>query len=458
MHDTYNSPIAGRYASKEMSDIFSDNNRYSTWRKLWLFLAEAQKELGVEITDAQIEEMRQHLCDIDFDRAAEIEKTTHHDVVAHIRAYAEQCPTAAPIIHLGATSCYVTDNTDVILMRSAMFELERKLRMLLRKMCYMAEIFSADPTLGYTHLQPAQPTTIGKRVAMWIQDFTMDYQNLVQQSTHLKPLGCRGATGTADSFLKLFRGHSDMVTEMENIILRKMGFESAFTVSGQTYTRKQDFYALQPISGIAQSASKFATDVRLLASKGEITEQFSSGQVGSSAMPYKRNPIQCERVCSLSRYLICDLQNLAITASSQWLERTLDDSANRRMVIPEMFILADYILTKCLSIVNGLNVDLFICKRHCDEQKYQFATEEILTLAVSRGGNRQELHEKLRRAFSLGFRSPDTYKYLPVVVANDEAFRVTKKEVYDILDNHKFTGMADQQTMNLVAEVRRIIE
>ena len=459
MHNAYNSPVAGRYISEDMSRIFSDINRYSTWRKLWVWLAEAQQEQGLNISDQQILEMERHIYDIDFDRVSEIEKDTHHDVVAHIRAFAEQCPTAAPIIHLGATSCYVTDNTDVMIMRDALWTIRYKLAALLLELCSKAEQYASTPTLGYTHLQPAQPVTVGKRIAMWTQDFYFDLQELMHQYVLMECLGCRGATGTADSFLKLFNGDANKVIQMEKYVITRMGFAaSANMVSGQTYSRKRDFYVLQVLSGIAQSASKFATDIRLLASKGEMMEPFGGRQVGSSAMPYKRNPMLCERICSLSRLVTCKLQGIAETASTQWLERSLDDSALRRIEIPEMFILTDTVLDLCYSVAKGMVVDEQVCKKHMDEMRTQYATEEILMLAVSRGGNRQDLHERLRKVFSSGSLTPEVYKYLPIVVSKDEAFRVTEKEVRDIIGSHDFVGMAEQQTKNVVSMVRKLIQ
>ena len=335
MHDRYVNPLCSRYAGKEMQQIFSDDRKFSSWRRLWLALAEAEQELGIPISDEQLAEMRRHLDDIDYEMAAREESAVRHDVMAHVHTYAACCPSAAPILHLGATSCYVGDNTDVLNMRDALLLIRRKLLYTMAALADFAEKNSAIPALAYTHFQSAQPTTVGKRACLWLQDLESDLRQLDFQLSQLRLLGCKGATGTAASFLSLFDGSEDKVLQLEQRIAEKTGFPACQPVSGQTYSRKQDFFVLQVLSGIAQSASKFAEDIRLLSHLKEVEEPFESGQIGSSAMAYKRNPMRSERIVSLSRYVICEAQNTAFTAAEQWLERSLDDSANRRITIPE---------------------------------------------------------------------------------------------------------------------------
>lgn len=433
------SPFEDRYVGKETSVIFSHDYRYKTWRWLWVLLAKAEQKCDLPITDKQIEQMKKNIGCIPYNRVREIENETHHDVVAHIRAYAEQCPDAAPIIHLGATSCYVTDNTDVILMHDAANVIMSKLSKLANELAEKARLFDHVPALGRTHFQPAQPVTIGKRYAMWSQDFSIDLENLRYQEQGLKLLGCRGATGTADSFLQLFEGNADKVRALEDYIVNQIGVGRAFPVSGQTYTRKQDYYVLQVLSGIAQSATKFATDIRLLAGLGEVSEPFGSKQVGSSAMPYKQNPIMCEKICGLSRYVITGVQNAALTASSQWLERTLDDSSNRRVVIPEMFITTEVILDTCLEVAMGLDWHTDAIADHLSAHKDNAMVEGVLAESVKRGGDRQRLHEKLREYTLL------KEGVLAVNVAEDPEFNLTLKEVQSIRDNIS-TGLASKQT------------
>lgn len=443
---SYNSPFEDRYRGKKTSAIFSSAYKFTTWRILWVWLAEAEQKCGLPITDTQIAQMKIKLSDIPYSRAKEIEEETRHDVVAHLKAYAEQCPDAAPIIHLGATSCYITDNADVMILRDAMNAIEASLFRVVDALSTMAINMAGVPTVGRTHFQPAQLTTVGKRAAMWAQDFLLDYNNLVLQNRRLTPLGCRGATGTADSFLKLFNGNETMVDTMEQYIVKKMGFSRAFPVSGQTYTRKQDFYILQVLSGIAQSASKFATDIRLLAGLGEVSESFGKNQVGSSAMPYKKNPIMCEKICGLSRYVIIGAQNAAITASTQWLERTLDDSSNRRLLIPEMFMATETILDTCLKVITGMSWNRDVIESHVAEQAENTMVEGVLAESVKRGGNRQELHEKLKR-YTMNNKGMVAEK-----IADDPEFGLTYDEVCAIRDAPS-TGMAEEQVRRFVCEL-----
>ena len=356
MHNTYDSPLCTRYAGRAMQQIFSDDNKFTTWRKLWIALAESEQELGLPITDAQIEQLKAHVSDIDYEFAAAREHEVRHDVMAHVLTYGECCPDAKPILHLGATSCYVGDNTDVILMREALQQVRRMLVNVLAALADFAETHKAQPTLAYTHFQAAQPTTIGKRATLWMQDILMDLEQLEFQLDHLKLLGCKGTTGTGASFLTLFDGDEEKVVQLEEKICKKMDFDSAYAVSGQTYSRKVDFQVLQVLCGVAQSAAKFSNDIRLLSHLKVVDEPFESGQIGSSAMAYKRNPMRSERIAALARYVICDLQNASITASAQWFERTLDDSANRRISIPEAFLATDAILNLYLNIVRGMTV------------------------------------------------------------------------------------------------------
>ena len=457
VHGQYTSPLCTRYAGEEMQQIFSDDRKYGTWRKLWLFLAEAEQKLGIPITDAQLEEMRNHLEDINYELAAQEEKAIRHDVMAHIRTFAAACPNAAPIIHLGATSCYVGDNADIIAMRDALLLLRAKLLGVMKALAVLAEKTKAIPTLGYTHFQPAQPVTVGKRVCLWLQDLEMDLHQLDFQIKELKPLGCRGATGTAASFLSLFGGDEEKVLQLEKIITEKMGFEFCQSVSGQTYSRKQDFAVLQVLSGIAQSASKFAGDIRLLSHMKEAEEPFEPGQVGSSAMAYKRNPMRSERMASLSRYVICEVQNTAVTASSQWLERTLDDSANRRIAIPEAFLACDGILNLYLNIAQGLRFFPGMMEQHLKEELPFFATENILMFCVrEKQGNRQVLHEKIRICAvqeAERLKQEGGENHLLERIAEDTAFGLTKEELEQITDPKSFTGMAERQCEIYLSEV-----
>ena len=463
MHERYQNPLCARYAGKEMQEIFSDDRKFSTWRKLWLALAEGEKELGIPITDVQLEEMRDHLYDIDYAMAAREEKALRHDVMAHVHTFAACCPAAAPIIHLGATSCYVGDNTDVINMRDALLLIREKLLGVMSALAALAEKNKDLPTLAFTHFQAAQPTTVGKRACLWLQDLEMDLRQLDFQLSQLKLLGCKGTTGTAASFLALFDGDEDKVRKLERGIADRMGFPNCQTVSGQTYSRKQDFAVLQVLSGIAQSASKFAGDIRLLSHLKEVEEPFESGQIGSSAMAYKRNPMRSERIASLGRYVICDLQNAALTASVQWLERTLDDSANRRIAIPEAFLACDGILNLYANVASGLRLFPAVMQKHLREELPFLATENILMYCVrEKGGDRQELHERIRVHSVAAAEQVKLYgkeNDLLERIEKDPAFGLTKEELDRIADPAAFTGMAARQCEDFLRnEIRPILE
>ena len=457
MHDSYQNPLCTRYAGKDMQRIFSDQQKFSTWRKLWLALAESEQTLGLPITDAQLDEMRLHLDDIDYDLAARKEKELRHDVMAHVHTFAAACPKAAPIIHLGATSCYVGDNTDVLNQRDALLLIRRKLLSVMRTLADFAGKYRDLPTLAFTHFQAAQPTTVGKRACLWLQDLEMDLGQLDFALSQLRLLGCKGTTGTAASFLRLFDGDEEKVLELERIIAEKMGFTACQQISGQTYSRKQDFAVLQVLSGIAQSACKFAGDIRLLSHLRELEEPFESGQIGSSAMAYKRNPMRSERIAALSRYLMCDLQNAAFTASSQWLERTLDDSANRRIAIPEAFLACDGILNLYENIVSGLRLFPAVMQKHLREELPFLATENILMVCVKeKNGDRQLLHERLRVHAVAAAEQVKVYgrdNDLLQRIAEDPAFGLTAEELEALADPSAFTGMAGSQCARYLHDV-----
>ena len=397
MSEFYENPLGTRYASDEMKRIFSPDEKYSCWRKLWIALAESEKELGLDITDEQIAEMKAHVNDIDYDKVAEYESKIRHDVMAHLKAYCDLCPTAKPIIHLGATSCFVGDNTDIIVMKKGLQRVRVMLLNCINALKDFAVKYKSVPTLAYTHFQAAQPTTVGKRATLWLQDLLFDLENVDFRIENLKLLGCKGTTGTAASFLTLFNGDKDKVLELEDKIASKCGFSACYAVSGQTYSRKVDYFVLSTLSGIAQSAAKFSSDIRLLSHLKEFDEPFESGQVGSSAMAYKRNPMRSERIASLSRYVICDCMNTAVTASAQWLERTLDDSANRRISVPEAFLAVDGILELYLNVISNGTVYPKMAERHLRDELPFMATENILMYCVEKGGDRQVLHEAIRR-------------------------------------------------------------
>ena len=453
MKNRYESPLCSRYASDKMQFVFSTDFKFSTWRKLWVALAESEKELGLAITDEQISEMKAHTEDIDYDREAEYEKKLRHDVMAHLHTFAELCPKAKPIIHLGATSCYVGDNTDIIQMKEGLLQIKRLLVNAISVLTDFAEKNKDVPTLAYTHFQAAQPTTVGKRATLWLQDFIMDIERLDFELSHLRLLGCKGTTGTGASFLELFGGDENKVVELEKLIAEKMGFESCMPVSGQTYSRKIDSYVLNVLAGIAQSACKTATDIRLLAHLKEFDEPFETNQIGSSAMAYKRNPMRCERIVSLSRYILNDAKNPADIASTQWLERTLDDSANRRLSIPEAFLATDAVLTLIINVVSGGVIYPKVMEKHLNEELPFIATENILMDAVSRGGDRQDLHEAIRRysqkaAAHVKFEGKDND--LLDMLLEDKRFGLTKESLKDILDVRRFVGCAPHQTEEFI--------
>lgn len=453
MKDTYESPLSSRYATDEMKHIFSPDFKFSTWRKLWIALAESEKELGLPISDGQIAEMKEHIYDIDYKRAAEYEKKLRHDVMAHVHTFGEACPTAKPIIHLGATSCYVGDNTDIIQMKEGLLQIKKLLVNTIAAISDFAEKNKDVPTLAYTHFQAAQPTTVGKRATLWLQDFVMDYERLEFELGSLKLLGCKGTTGTGASFLELFNGDAEKVKQLEQLIVKKMGFEAAVAVSGQTYTRKVDSFVLNVLAGIAQSASKMATDIRLLAHMKEFDEPFEANQIGSSAMAYKRNPMRCERVVSLSRFVINNAKNASDTAAAQWLERTLDDSANRRLSIPEGFLATDAILTLIRNVISGGVIYPKVMERHLNEELPFMASENILMDAVARGGDRQELHEAIRQysqiaAANVKLEGGDNN--LLDQMKEDERFGLDEEHLKDVLDINKFVGLAPLQTEEFV--------
>ena len=461
MTDSYESPLCSRYAGKKMQKIFSADNKFSTWRRLWLALAESEQELGLDITDEQLDEMRAHLNDIDYELAAKLEHELRHDVMAHIRTFGAVCPKAMPIIHLGATSCYVGDNTGIILQREALAEIRAGLLRAISALADFAEKYKSLPTLAYTHFQAAQPTTLGKRAALWMQDLMLDLEQLDFAAGKLKLLGCRGTTGTAASFLSLFDGDGEKVKRLEARIAEKLGFAGVYPVSGQTYTRKVDYFTLSVLSGIAQSAMKFTNDVRLMAHMKELDEPFESAQVGSSAMAYKRNPMRCERICALARYVIADAQNPAMTAGAQWLERTLDDSANRRISIPEAFLAVDGILTLYANVVSGLCVYPKVIEKHLNAELPFMASENILMHCVKKGGDRQALHEAIRRhsvAAGLAVKQEGAENDLLERIAADPIFGLTREEIQDIISEGRFTGMAEEQTEEYLKTVRDVLE
>lgn len=462
-HDVYETPLGRRYASREMLRIFSDDMKFSTWRKLWIALAESEKELGINITDDQIAEMREHIYDIDYKLAAEKESVVRHDVMAHVLTYGECCPKAKSIIHLGATSCYVGDNTDIIQMKSALLQIKKLLVNTISVLAEFADKNKNIPALAFTHFQAAQPTTVGKRAALWLMDLLLDYEQVCGRINELRLLGCKGTTGTAASFLELFSGDHEKVKELEFKITEKMGFDSFYPVSGQTYSRKIDFIVLSVLSGIAQSAYKFSNDFRLLSHLKEFDEPFEENQIGSSAMAYKRNPMRSERIASLSRYVICDLTNPAMTAASQWLERTLDDSANRRIAIPEAFLCVDAVLSLYINVISGARVYTKMIERHLKEELPFMATENILMYCVNhKGRDRQILHEAIRQHSVKAAEQVKLYglenDLLERILA-DETFDLTRCELEDILSFDKFTGRAAQQTDEFLdGYIRPILE
>ena len=460
--DRYTSPLSERYASKEMQYIFSQDMKFTTWRKLWIVLAETEMELGLSengkpvITQEQIDELKAHVSDINYDVAVEREKLVRHDVMSHVYAYGQQCPKAAGIIHLGATSCYVGDNTDIIIMNEALKLVHKKLVSVIAELANFANKYKDQPTLAFTHFQPAQPTTVGKRATLWLQEFMMDLEDLEYVQSTLKLLGSKGTTGTQASFLELFNGDQETIDKIDPMIAEKMGFKACYPVSGQTYSRKVDTRVLNILAGIAASAHKMSNDIRLLQHLKEVEEPFEKNQIGSSAMAYKRNPMRSERIASLSRYVMVDALNPAITSATQWFERTLDDSANKRLSVPEGFLAIDGILDLCLNVVDGLVVYPKVIYKHFMAEIPFMATENIMMDAVKEGGNRQELHEKIRQ---LSMEAGKTVKEegkennLVDLIAADPAFGLTKEQIEANLKPELYVGRAPRQVEVFLRDV-----
>ena len=446
--DRYQSPLSERYASKEMQYIFSPDMKFRTWRKLWIALAETEKELGLNITQEQIDELKAHADDINYDVAKAREKEVRHDVMSHVYAYGVQCPKAKGIIHLGATSCYVGDNTDIIVMTEALKLVKKKLVNVIAELAKFADTNKALPTLAFTHFQPAQPTTVGKRATLWMQEFLMDLEDLDYVLSTMKLLGSKGTTGTQASFLELFDGDQETIDKIDPMIAKKMGFEKCYPVSGQTYSRKVDTRVLNILAGIAASAHKFSNDIRLLQHLKEVEEPFEKSQIGSSAMAYKRNPMRSERIASLSRFVMIDAMNPAITSATQWFERTLDDSANKRLSVPEGFLAIDGILDLCLNVVDGLIVYPKVIEKRLRSELPFMATENIMMDAVKAGGDRQELHERIRE---LSMEAGKNVKVegkennLLELIAADPAFNMTLEDLQKTMDPSKYTGRAEVQ-------------
>ena len=455
-YEAYVSPLVTRWATREMSENFGDLNRFRIWRRLWVALAEAERRLGLNISEEQIAEMRAAVDDIDLDRAGEIEREVRHDVMAHVRTLGEQCPKASGIIHLGATSCYVTDNAELILIRNGLAILRRRLVGVIDALARFAEEYRGLPCLGLTHFQPAQLTTVGKRACLWLQDFVFDLDDLERRLTELPFRGVKGTTGTQASFMRLFDGDADKVKELDLLVAEAMGFSRILRVTGQTYPRKIDSRVLEPLSGIAQSAHKFANDVRILQGIGELEEPFADKQVGSSAMPWKRNPMRCERMTGLARFVICNVQNAALTAAEQWFERTLDDSSNRRLSIAETFLAADAILAIALNVANGLVVHPAVIRKRLDEEFPFMASEAILMDAVRAGGDRQKLHERIREhsmAASRGMKDEGKPCDLLDRIAADPAFAAVRDRIAELTRPEDFVGRAPQQVEEFIAGV-----
>ena len=451
--DRYVSPLSERYASKEMQYIFSQDMKFRTWRRLWIALAETEKELGLNITQEQIDELKAHKDDINYDVAKERERQVRHDVMSHVYAYGVQCPKAKGIIHLGATSCYVGDNTDIIVMAEALKLVQKKLVNVIAELSKFADKYKEQPTLAFTHFQPAQPTTVGKRATLWTQEFLMDLEDLEYVMGTLKLLGSKGTTGTQASFLELFEGDQETIDKIDPMIAEKMGFKNCYPVSGQTYSRKVDTRVLNILAGIAASAHKMSNDIRLLQHLKEVEEPFEKSQIGSSAMAYKRNPMRSERIASLSRYVMVDALNPAITSATQWFERTLDDSANKRLSIPEGFLAIDGILDLCLNVVDGLVVYPKVIEKHMMAELPFMATENIMMDAVKAGGDRQELHERIRE---LSMEAGRTVKVegkdndLLERIAADPAFNLTIEELRKSMEPSRYVGRAKEQTVTFI--------
>ena len=446
--DRYQSPLSERYASKEMQYIFSPDMKFRTWRKLWIALAETEKELGLNITQEQIDELKAHADDINYDVAKEREKQVRHDVMSHVYAYGVQCPKAKGIIHLGATSCYVGDNTDIIVMTEALKLVKKKLINVIAELAKFAEANKALPTLAFTHFQPAQPTTVGKRATLWMQEFMLDLEDLNYVLSTMKLLGSKGTTGTQASFLELFDGDQETIDKIDPMIAEKMGFKECYPVSGQTYSRKVDTRVLNVLAGIAASAHKFSNDIRLLQHLKEVEEPFEKSQIGSSAMAYKRNPMRSERIASLSRFVMVDAMNPAITSATQWFERTLDDSANKRLSVPEGFLAIDGILDLCLNVVDGLVVYPKVIEKRLRSELPFMATENIMMDAVKAGGDRQELHERIRELSMEAGRNVKVEgkeNNLLELIAADPAFNMSLEDLQKTMDPSKYTGRAKEQ-------------
>lgn len=454
--DSYISPLSTRYASPEMQHIFSENFKFRTWRRLWIALAKAEKQLGLNITDEQIAEMEANRDNINYDVAEAREREVRHDVMSHVYAFGVQCPKAEPIIHLGATSCYVGDNTDIVILREASRIIMQKAAQVLKNLSEFALKYKALPCLAYTHLQPAQLTTVGKRATLWMNELVTDINNLEYQLSNLKLLGSKGTTGTQASFMELFGGDEEKVKKIEELIAKELGFESCVPVSGQTYSRKTDFYFLSVLSGFAQSAYKFSNDMRILQSFEELEEPFGKNQIGSSAMPYKRNPMRCERISALSRYVITDALNPAMTAGTQWFERTLDDSANKRIAVAEAFLAVDAILNIYINVTSGIVVYDRVIARRVMEKLPFMATENIMMESVKRGGDRQQLHEIIRvysHKAAAKVKLEGGANNLIDLIADDERIPLTKEEILSELDPAKYIGRSVSQTEEFVKNI-----
>ena len=455
-YDRYVSPLSECYASKEMQYVFSPDKKFKTWRRLWIALAETEKELGLSITQEQIDELKAHAEDINYEVAKEREKVVRHDVMSHVYAYGQQCPKAKGIIHLGATSCYVGDNTDIIVMSEALEIVRKKLINVIAELAKFANNYKNQPTLAFTHFQPAQPTTVGKRATLWMQEFLMDLQDLEYVKSTLKLLGSKGTTGTQASFLELFDGDQEKIDQIDPMIAKKLGFEACYPVSGQTYSRKVDTRVLNVLAGIAASAHKFSNDIRLLQHLKEVEEPFEKTQIGSSAMAYKRNPMRSERIASLSRYVMIDALNPAITSATQWFERTLDDSANKRLSVPEGFLAIDGILDLCLNVVDGLVVYPKVIEKRLMSELPFMATENIMMDAVKAGGDRQELHERIRELSMEAGRNVKEKgldNNLLDLIAADPAFGLNEEELKKTMDPAKYVGRAPLQVENFLKKV-----
>lgn len=460
MRDKYVSPLCERYADEKMQKIFSPDNRYSTWRKLWVALAESEKELGLNITDEQIAEMKSHIYDIDYEKEAEYERQLRHDVMAHIYAYGDSCPTARGIIHLGATSCYVTDNADTLLMKEGLEAVKALIVNAIKAVYDFADKYKSLPVLAYTHFQAAQPTTLGKRATLWLNDLAEDYKRVEWEIENLKFFGCKGTTGTGASFLQLF-GDEEKVFELEKLIAKKFGFKKIVPVSGQTYSRKTDSFILNVLSGIAQSAAKFSSDIRLMCHMKEVDEPFETKQIGSSAMAYKKNPMRSERIASLARYVMVDALNPAITEAQQWLERTLDDSANKRISVPEAFLATSGILNLYVNVISGLNVYPKVIKKNLDAELPFMATENILMYLVEeKGFDRQWTHEKIRvHSIEAGYNVKVNGGDNDLIdrLLKDDELKLTREEIDKIFDAKGFCGLAEKQTEKFLSEVKNEI-